>query len=115
MEISDIFIEQSNKGFKVHTSSFIPNVDDKQLKIVLDQMVDSISGRARALTIISKSEFEHYRDDLADAISNDAECVRALADELMSLRKLTRTIQEERDTLAKFIAEEVLKGKSRKS
>lgn len=112
MEFTDIFIKQGNKGFKVHTTSFVPNADDELLKTTLDEMVDNMSGRAKALTIISKSEFERYRDDLADTVSNDAECVRALADELMSLRKLTRTIQEERDTLAKFIAEEVLKGKA---
>ncbi len=109
MKIQDIFIPHENdQGFCVRTTSFAPNASDQELKAMLNDMVNNLRGRAIGISCATISELKAYRDDIVMAISEDANGVQALADELMELRQLTRKIQAERDALVDFIAEEVL-------
>ena len=110
MKLSDIFIKDEENGFHVKTTKFTPNASDTELKEMLDEVRTLMETRASGLVIISASEFKKHQDVIAKNIAEDAKTFGIIAEELMSLRKLIRKIQKERDILVEYIAKNVLGG-----
>lgn len=112
MNINDIFIEnEEGTGFCVKKKNFIPNASDEALKELLSEITNNIVYRHNYVVNASDSQLIKEKQALITGMFNDYQNVKILCDELLELRKLTAQIQEERDTLADFVAEAVFKGR----
>ena len=113
MNINDIIIEnEEGTGFCVKKHTFVPNASDEALKELLTEITNNIVHRSNYVANASDSQLIKERQALTTGMFNDCQNVRILCDELLELRKLMAQIQEERDTLADFVAEVVFKGRA---
>ena len=99
MDIAGIKINETEDGYNVEAPVYQPNVPDHEFKTHMDIFNDQHNIVCNTTADLTDDEFLKKRAGIEKAMRKMASDFKALAEEMIDLRKTTMEIQTQRDAL----------------